>query len=540
MERRAFLWDGLRAGAALGVTSGVWGAALPSALAGGPSAGLGSTPSSAFSPGPYGSLDGRTPDGHGLVLPEGFTARIVAEGGAPVAGTDLVWPLFPDGKGTVSADDGGWLLVCNHEVFDFQTPNGPRGGASTIGFAPDGSISGAWPVLVGSHSNSRGTVTPWETWLSCQEAFGSAAGDGNGLVWECDPTGGRPAVARLVLGRRTHGSVVVDLDGGHAYLTEAHRDGRLYRVALSDVGDPLSGAGDESDRMEALAVDHDGGVRWLSVPDPAGSFLPTRLQALDGLVTPMGGGIQIHDGVLVFTTGLDNQVHAVDLVAGHHSVVWDGSGGRRPLQGIGDLAVASSGDLFVSEDRGDMEVVMITPTGEVAPFCRMVGNAHRFSAVTGPCFDPSGTRLYVSSLRGRGEALVRDVVPDLDWGTGAEGRHVGVTYEISGPFRSEAVILGGQSTTTVVPASTTGAPSTTAANEDTATSPTVTTTVTASSTTGEPSGKVADGNPVESETTRSPRGDGGLVTPIGLGAALLALGGALALRRRRDRDIDGS
>ncbi|HJM73998.1 MAG TPA: hypothetical protein QF651_10685, partial [Acidimicrobiales bacterium] len=61
MERRAFLWDGLRAGAALGVTSGVWGAALPSALAGGPSAGLGSTPSSAFSPGPYGSLDGRTP-----------------------------------------------------------------------------------------------------------------------------------------------------------------------------------------------------------------------------------------------------------------------------------------------------------------------------------------------------------------------------------------------------------------------------------------------------------------------------------------------
>jgi len=345
-------------------------------------------------------------------------------------------------------------------------------------------------------------------------------------------------VARPVLGRRTHGSVVVDLDGGHAYLTEAHRDGRLYRVALADAGDPLGGAGDESGRMEALAVDLDGGVRWLSVPDPSGSFLPTRFQALDGLVTPMGGGIQIHDGVLVFTTGLDDRVHAVDLAAGHHSVVWDGSGRRRPLHGIGDLAVASSGDLFVSEDRGDMEVVMITPTGEVAPFCRMVGNAHRLSAVTGPCFDPSGTRLYVSSLRGRGEALVRDVVADLDWGTGAEGRHVGVTYEISGPFRSEAAILGGQSTTTVVPASTTAAPSTTATNEGTATTSTVA--VSASPTTGGPSEIVAGGNPAESETTRSPSGDGGLVTPIGLGAAVLALGGALALRRRRDRDIDGS
>ena len=86
MERRAFLRDGLRAGAALGVGSGVWGVALPGALAGGPSAGSGSTPSSVFSPGPYGSLDGQTPDGHGLVLPEGFTARIVAEGGAQEIG----------------------------------------------------------------------------------------------------------------------------------------------------------------------------------------------------------------------------------------------------------------------------------------------------------------------------------------------------------------------------------------------------------------------------------------------------------------------
>ena len=540
MERRAFLWDGLRTGAALGVATGVWGVALPGALAGGPIAG----PGSAFSPGPYGSLDGRTPDGHGLVLPEGFTARIVAEGGAPVAGTDLVWPLFPDGKGTVPADDGGWLLVCNHEVFDFQTPSGQRGGASTIGFAPDGSIRGAWTVLSGSHSNSRGAVTPWGTWLSCQEAFGSAAGDGNGLVWECDPAGERPAVARPVLGRRTHGSVAVDSEGGHAYLTEAHRDGRLYRVSLAGSDAPLAGGGSETDRMEALAVDPDGGIRWLSVPDPSGSFIPTRFQALDGFVTPMGGGVQIHDGVLVFTTGLDDRVHAVDLTAGRHSVVWDGSGRRRPLHGIGDIAVAPSGDLFVSEDRGDMEVVMITPSGEVAAFCRMVGNAHRLSAVTGPCFDTSGARLYVSSLRGRGEALVRDVVTDLDWGAGVEGRHVGVTYEISGPFRSEAAIPRGPSTTTVVPTLTTAAPSTTATPSTTAANDGATTssivTVTVSPTTGGSSGSTAGGNPAGSGTTGSPRGDSGSIAPIGLGAALLALGGAVALRRRRDRSIDES
>ncbi len=546
MDRRTFLQasllGGFQAGAALGVAAGAMGTGLPVATALGSVAGSGSAPA----PGPYGSLDRRPADTNGLVLPEGFTARVVAEGGSPVPGSDRPWPLFPDGKGTLSIDDGGWLLVCNHELFDFQTPSGPLGGASAIGFAPDGSITGSWPVLTGSHSNSRGAVTPWGTWLSCQEAYGEAGGDGDGLVWECDPFGDVPAVARPVLGRRTHGSVAVDADGGYAYLTEAHRDGRLYRVSLSGAGDPLGGGGSDADRMEALAVDPDGGVRWLSVLDPSGSFIPTRFQVVDGLVTPMGGGVAVHDGLLVFTTGLDDRLHAVDLAAGHHSVIWDGSGRRGPAWGIGDLTVSGSGDLFVSEDRGDMEVVVVTPFGEVAPFCRMVGNEHRLSQVTGPCFDPSGTRLYVSSLRGRGEALVRDVVPDLDWGPGAEGRHVGVTYEISGPFRTTASPPA-VTTTTAEPAAITVVLTTSEGGS-------VLTTTTAGVTTS-PSTTIAAGpgedpaGGVETETgvvqasgtegTTGPSSGatGRSVVPTGLATVLLALGGAVvALRRRRDRE----
>ena len=151
---------------------------LPVATASGLANGSRSTP------GPYGLLDGRPPDANGLGLPEGFTARGVAEGGSPVRGSDQPGPLFPDGKGTLPVDDGGWLLVCTHELFDFQTPSGPMGGASAIGFASDGLITGSWPVLTDSHSNSRGAITPWGTWLSCQEVHGEAGGDGDGLVWE--------------------------------------------------------------------------------------------------------------------------------------------------------------------------------------------------------------------------------------------------------------------------------------------------------------------------------------------------------------------
>jgi hypothetical protein len=68
-----------------------------------------------------------------------------------------------------------WILACNHEVFDFQTIGESAGGASAVRFDSGGSILDAYPILEGSHSNSRGATTPWGTWLSCQEAH---QGDG--------------------------------------------------------------------------------------------------------------------------------------------------------------------------------------------------------------------------------------------------------------------------------------------------------------------------------------------------------------------------
>jgi hypothetical protein len=464
------------------------------------------------------------------VLPEGFSSRIVAVGGTGVGATDYTWPLFPDGKGTIATPDGGWILACNHEVFDFQTIGESAGGASAVRFDSGGSILDAYPILEGSHSNSRGATTPWGTWLSCQEAH-----QGDGRIWECDPTGDSPAVPRNALGVRTHGSVAVDPLGGHCYMTEAHRDGRLYRFRMLD--ESASGAALADGPLEAMAVDPDGGVSWIPVPDPSGTVAPTRVQAADGFVTPVGGGVWVHDGSLLFTTALDDRVHAVDLANQRHWILWDGSGHRQPLVGIGDLTVApASGDLFVAEDRGDMELVLVGIEGLVAPFCRMVGDDHRLSAVTGPCFDPSGTRLYISSLRGRGEALVRDVVEAIDWGDGVEGRHVGVTYEVSGPFRSGPPLdVAYVSTTTVQP---TASPATTVVRDATA--------MTAGTTTQT---AVTTFPPTVPPTTTLDRASGQVDMPasgtggaaLGLGAvAVLALGAGVVALRRRSSDGSGT
>ena len=85
------------------------------------------------------------------------------------------------------------------------------------------------------------------------------------------------------------------------------------------------------------------------------------------------------------------------------------------LSGVDNIVGTPAGQLFVAEDGGNMELVVIEPTGAVAPFLRVLG--HDSSEITGPAFSPDGTRLYLSSQRGPGNS------------------GIGVTYEVMGPFR---------------------------------------------------------------------------------------------------------
>jgi Tol biopolymer transport system component len=79
------------------------------------------------------------------------------------------------------------------------------------------------------------------------------------------------------------------------------------------------------------------------------------------------------------------------------------------------VTASSSGDLVIAEDGGNLELVLITRRGEVSPLVRLTGNEG--SELAGPAFSPSGRHLYFSSQRGDAK---------------------GVTYEVTGPFRSSA------------------------------------------------------------------------------------------------------
>jgi len=202
------------------------------------------------------------------------------------------------------------------------------------------------------------------------------------------------------------------------YLTEDERDGCLYRYSSNSI-EKLSGYPDLDDGFLEVAEiinGEIGAIRWHLIPDPQAKNTPTRKQVTQSSSFNRGEGIWFHEDAIFFTTTGNNRVYAYDIKNNDLSIIYNGALYISPvLTNVDNITSNKSGDLLVAEDSGDLQIVVITKSGEIKPLLQLIG--HDRSEITGPAFSPDGSRLYFSSQRG------------------TTGRSEdGITFEITGPF----------------------------------------------------------------------------------------------------------
>ncbi len=172
-----------------------------------------------------------------MKLPKGFHAVSFDKAGSRMS-DGLKMPKHHDGTGVFRMGRGRVRLLVNHENAGLgdsiakknnYDPRAKGGVTSTIFDTRSGKVIENGLVLNGTDNNCNGGVTPWGSWLSCEEStVGPRKGfkRKHGYVFEVPANAKGPIdpVPIKAMGRFEHEAAAVDPRTGIVYLTEDNGD----------------------------------------------------------------------------------------------------------------------------------------------------------------------------------------------------------------------------------------------------------------------------------------------------------------------------